>query len=172
MSGYYDLVYRAVSPPLAMNKTVDVYQAGDITPELPEEQLVQEQRQQQCQKQEQEKPQLQAEQKGIDETYQGIEPDFNGGKQHATPKHEQQIAESKIICKYRIGATKNNRAIYLTVKTYHHQVYIDIREHFQIDNTCYPAKKGITLSLKDYRGLTMLYKNIEKGIQTGLRNRQ
>ena len=94
--------------------------------------------------------------------------DFAGENKSASLLQEQH--RSEIIGKYQIGM-KKDRPRYVTVKTYRDQVYIDIREHFQIGKTFYPTKKGITLSLNDYRALTMLYKNIEKAIQTGVRNR-
>ena len=59
------------------------------------------------------------------------------------------------------------------MKTYRGMVYLDIREYFRRDKESWyiPTKKGITLSMNEYRAaLTMLYKSIDKAIQTGLQS--
>ena len=149
-----------------MTKTTESHQPGDFNQELPAGPRQQQQHQQQ---QEQLKVTVP---RGTDEPGEGAESaDFTGGNKSASLLQEQQSSQSLNICKYPIGM-KKDRPRYVTVKTYRDQVYIDIREHFQINKTSYPTKKGITLSLNDYRALTMLYKNLEKAIQTGVRNRE
>ena len=175
MCEYYDLVYRSSSPPLNVDKAIETSRCTmeNLGPQVDHRQEYEGVADGPVGKYHAGNQPIPGarctEQIGADQAGTTSETAGSGVKQSTASTPEDGKSESVNLCKYLLSM-KKDRPKYLIVKTYRGMVYLDIREYFPRDKEYIPTKKGITLSLNEYRAFTMLYKSLDKAIQTGLRN--
>nr|XP_054755293.1 activated RNA polymerase II transcriptional coactivator p15-like [Lytechinus pictus] len=75
------------------------------------------------------------------------------------------------ICKFNIGDDKKSK--YVTVRHFQGKVYVDIREFYGSDGLHFPTKKGITLTVNNFKSLLSVTKKVNAGIyQAHQRNKK
>ena len=88
------------------------------------------------------------------------------GKTDKRNNMEGESSDGVTLSKFPLSV-KDGQARYVTVRHFKGKVYVDIRAFFESNGKYLPTKKGITLTAREFKAMTMINRQLTTAVQGG-----